>query len=308
MTILELKAKWDTISPYPGGFLLISGEHPLSFHVGYTGKAQRCFMVLNCGEISKLPSSKAVEVDCVSLGDGSKALRFLLNYDSLEDIFIKLCWDLIDSSYAAPNPVQKIVEQYKSWFRLLQQSSKSLMSSELIKGTIGELLYLEEIIDVIGPADAVNSWTGPEGSDQDFNFTEGWAEIKAVKISADRVKLTSLQQLDRPDQGKLIVYFMDKTSSGGSMTISLPEQIDIVKNKLSNPRLEDVLLCKLAKNGYFEGDAENYKEIRYRLAEVRKYNVPVEFPRLTRNNVPVEVLECDYYLGFAMIDTYKIQE
>ncbi len=263
-------------------------------------------MILNSGQIDNVPSSKAVHVDCVSLENGTKALRFLLNYDSLDDIFIKLCWDLIEASYADPNPVNRIVEQYKSWFRMLQQAGKNLMPPELIKGTIGELMYLGQLIDEIGPVDAVNSWTGPEGSDQDYNLTEGWIEIKTVKISADKVKIASLQQLDRPDQGRIVVYFMDKTTSAGSMTISLPEQIDIVKEKLKNPKLIDTLMCKLAKNGYSENDVDSYKEIRYRIAEKREYIVPVGFPRLTRKNTPVEVVECEYYLGLAMLEKYRV--
>lgn len=39
-TINDLYEKWNSISPYTGGFLLVSDEHPLSFHIGYLSDSQ----------------------------------------------------------------------------------------------------------------------------------------------------------------------------------------------------------------------------------------------------------------------------
>lgn len=42
------------------------------------------------------------------------------------------------------------------------------MSANAQKGLIGELLYLEYLIDQNGVKHAFESWVGPDGSDQDF--------------------------------------------------------------------------------------------------------------------------------------------
>lgn len=94
-TINDLYEKWNSISPYTGGFLLVSDEHPLSFHIGYLSDSQKCFIVLNTGKLEKISSSKAINVENILLSDNSYALRFSLNYASLDEIFVKLCWDLI---------------------------------------------------------------------------------------------------------------------------------------------------------------------------------------------------------------------
>lgn len=107
ITIKELHRKWNNISPLTGGFLLVSGEHSLSFHIGYVNGENKCFMVLNAGKVDKVPSSKAIYAESIQTIDGNFALRFILNYSSLDELFVKLCWDLIESSMNDEKPVKK---------------------------------------------------------------------------------------------------------------------------------------------------------------------------------------------------------
>ncbi|MFR2318584.1 MAG: PD-(D/E)XK motif protein [Enterocloster sp.] len=305
ISIKELHSKWNNISPLTGGFLLVSGEHPLSFHIGYVNGENKCFIVLNTGKIDKIPSSKAICAENVQTVDGEFALRFILNYPSLDELFVKLCWDLIDSSLTAEKPVEKIVSQYKSWMRLLQQASEGILSSSMQKGLIGELLYLEEKIYEIGEEKAFKAWVGPEGSDQDFIFEYSWSEVKSTSISSDTVTISSVQQLERQEKGYLVVYFMDKISAKGQQTRTLPETAEKVKSLLS-VQYHDELSCKLAKNGYFEKDIERYAAYMYRLAEKRIFLVDTDFPRLTRENIPVEVVNARYDLSLSAIDSHRI--
>lgn len=305
ISIKELHSKWNNISPLTGGFLLVSGEHPLSFHIGYVNGENKCFIVLNTGKIDKIPSSKAIFAENVPTVDGGLALRFILNYPSLDELFVKLCWDLIESSMTSEKPVEKIVSQYKSWMKLLQQASEGILSSSMQKGLIGELLYLEEKINEIGEEKAFRAWVGPEGSDQDFIFEYSWSEVKATSISSDTVTISSVQQLERPEKGHLVVYFMDKTSAKGQQTRTLPETVEKVKSLLS-VQYHDELSCKLAKNGYFEKDIERYAAYMYRLAEKRIFLVDTEFPRLTRDNIPVEVVNARYDVSLSAIDSHRI--
>ena len=308
MTIDELQDKWNLISPYSGGYLLVSGDHPLSFHIGYRGNEQKSFVVLNTGKIDDIVSSKAISVECIQTDNGCFALRFSLSYPSLDEIFIKLCWDLIDSSRYAANPIQKIIDQYSSWRRLLQQVGNGLLSASQQKGLIGELLYFRDTIEMRPPDQVINAWVGPEGGDQDFVFADHWAEIKAVSISANEVEISSLQQLDRNDTGFLIVYFLDRTTSAGLRTLSLPEVILQIRNKFQGSSDLDEFNCKLAKYGFLGKDLDKYQEVRYRLAEKRKYSVDEAFPRLTRNTVPVAIASAKYGISFSAVESNRIQE
>lgn len=304
ISINELHKKWNSISPYAEGYLLVSGEHPLSFHIGYAQEEQKCFIVLNAGKLESVPSSKAISAECVQTVTGEYALRFKLNQPSLDELFIKLCWDLIDSSQLAAKPVEKIIFQYKSWMRLLQQAKLGLLSSSAQKGLIGELMFLEEQIDLLGKTKALQAWVGPEGSDQDFIFEEFWAEIKSTSIASESITISSIQQLDCNNGGSLIVYFMDKTSSKGQNTETLPDIVNRIGGIFTFQQYDE-FFCKLAKAGYFAKDAEQYSTYRYKFAEKRVYDIKNLFPRLIRENIPTEIINARYELSLTAIDRFR---
>lgn len=308
MTINDLYEKWNSISPYTGGFLLVSDEHPLSFHIGYLSDSQKCFIVLNTGKLEKISSSQAINVENILLRDNSYALRFSLNYPSLDEIFVKLCWDLMSASKDDPEPIKKIAAQYKKWLRLLHQIGNGLLPPHSQKGLIGELMYLADLIDKHSESTALGEWVGPEGADQDFNFKSGWAEIKTTIIAGTSVQVSSLQQFDRSDEGTLIVYFLDKTTSNGTATISLNEVVEMVASKILTQSNKDLLELKLAKCGYQSKNADEYSAYRFKLAEKRMYCVSSKFPRLTKGNVPSAIIEAQYRIDLPSIETFRKKE
>lgn len=305
LTIEDLYKKWNSISPYVDGFLLASDDHPLSFHIGYSTGSQKCFIVLNTGKLEKISSSKAINVENILLNDNSFALRFSLNYPSLDEIFVKLCWDLMSASKDDHNPIEKIVAQYKKWLKLLQQIGNGLLPTHSQKGLIGELLYLADLIDRKGEKKAINEWVGPEGADQDFNFDDGWAEVKTTNIAGNSVLISSLQQFDRLDEGTLIVYFLDKTSSTGTSTISLNKAVELVASKVLSKPNRDILELKLAKCGYQSKNADEYSSYRFKLSEMRMYHVAPDFPRLIKDNVSPAVIEAQYRIDLPSIESFR---
>ena len=292
---------------YSDGYYLVSGlAHPLQFHIGYFG-GRKCFVVLDTGRIDRVISSKAITAEPFEPGAGRHSLRFILNYPSLEDLFIKLCWDLIDASRSDPDPAARILQQYNNWLRLLQQVSMRALSASAQKGLCGELLFLRDRIDIIGEQAALDAWTGPDGSDQDYIFSDYWAEVKAVSASADSVRISSLQQLDRNDKGYLVVYFLDTTTSSGLQTTSLNDLVDDIRHLLGIGRERDCFDCKLAKYGYFDKDRDKYKDRRYRIGERRFFLVTADFPKLIRTTVPSEVVSAKYDLSIPAIQDYETE-
>lgn len=306
MTINELQEKWNSISPYSDGFYLISGDHPLSFHIGYYGE-QKCFMILNTEKIDEITSSKSISTDCVELEDGSYSLRFVLNCASLDELFIKLCWDLINSSYNSSQPTQYILNRFCMWISLLQKKGNRLLSDSILKGLAGELLYIKDLlIEGKNPEMVLNSWIGPEGGDQDFIFADTWSEIKATSISATTITISSLQQLEQQCDGNLVIYFMDKTSSKGIHTFSLPQVVSEINDLICNPKQLDLFFCKLAMCGYCMGDSDKYNEIRYNYIEKRTYLVSKSFPKLIRKSVPMGINSAVYQIDLSIIEPFRI--
>ena len=212
----------------------------------------------------------------------------------------------MESSKNSENPIEQICNQYSKWMRLLQAATDDILSSSEQKGLIGELLYLQEILDELEPSEALNAWVGPEGSDQDFIFAHSWAEIKAVSITATDVQISSLQQLDQDDKGHLVVFFMDKTSNTGAQNISLPKVIYQVEERLPTELLRDSFYCKLAQYGYLNRDKEKYSSTYYRFAECRKYEILNDSPKLVRANVPDAVVNAKYILDLLMLEEWKV--
>ena len=307
-TITELFEKWNSITPYSDGFLLVSDDHPLAFHIGIQGENEKVFIVLNTGKVNGIASSKAVAAENIQVENGSYALRFSLRYPSLDELFVKLCWDLMVSSKDAADPLKQFIDQYAKWQRLLQRVNDSILPASIQKGLIAELLFMNERAQKEGIENTLSAWVGPEGADQDFDFSTYWAEVKSTTIAGNTVIISSLQQLDRADKGFLTVYFMDKTTSHGQSIVTLDSAVSAIENMLKSDEQRDIFSCKLARVGFQDKDREKYKGYRFRLNNCSVYTVIEGFPRLTKNTVPAEITDARYELNLAAIASFSTQE
>lgn len=161
LTINQLNKIWKEASSNSSGFLLADNEHPVEVHLGYDN-GQRCFIVMNSGTVDNIVSSKAITTKNVITGK-TKSLLFILKYESLEDIFSNLCWDLITYTRFSKNPIIDMVNRFNNWQNLLQKLPNNILSINSQKGLIGELLYLEYLIDNFNEKIAIESWVGPDG-------------------------------------------------------------------------------------------------------------------------------------------------
>lgn len=303
-TICEIEEIWKRASQNDTGFLLADPTHPIEFHIGFQN-GQKCIMAINTGKLDSIYSSKAINAKNIIIGS-KYSLMFTLNYDVFDEIFTKLCWDLIEYTRGSCTPIFDLVNRFSNWQELLQKIPEGLLSTTQQKGLIGELLYLEKLIDEIGVDDALRSWVGPEGADQDFLTDEYWAEIKSTTSSSDSISISSLQQLDRDDNGRLVVFFIDKTSSSGLSTFSLSEVFSRIMGKIDTTKNKDLFICKLTKVGFYKNDTEKYQKVRFLLSGEKTYLISNSFPKLTKNNVPTEVIGAKYGISLSAIDSYKI--
>lgn len=305
LSLEELQNKWDSIDPLTGGFLLVSSSNKLSFHIGHIGMSNKCLMVSGVFDKQPIVSSVAITADYVMLDSGKLALKFVLNYPSLDEVFIKLCWDLMNVACGNENAEEAILQRFKSWMKLFQKGANSILSVNQQKGLIGEILFLEEKMHDLGENKAIEAWVGPEGADQDFVFMDSWSEIKTTTIASESITISSVQQLGGIFPGELVVYFMDKTSANGKNVISLPILVERVKSNLSTNN-QNLFMCKLALLGYLDKDSDIYINNRFNVKEKRTYNVNVSFPKLTPYNLPSEIVNARYELSLAAIDRFRL--
>ena len=165
MLFKDLKDKWDNIPAKGNGFLKLGLNHPLDLQIGYSINAYKSFVVMDTGVIKNIPSSFAVKVTNVQLKDSTWILEFQLIHAKFEEEFLKLCWDMIEYSFAEKQPLNALIYRYMTWQKLLQYENKNVMSFQRQKGLLGELLYLLKVIDNCGVEYAIDSWVGPDGGD-----------------------------------------------------------------------------------------------------------------------------------------------
>jgi hypothetical protein len=287
-------------------YLALNVDHPLRFEIGYHTNGHKSFAVMDAGDgISDVPSSYAIDASVRPLTNGSNVIDFQLVHNSFEDIFLELCWDMIDYSGKAKNPRRALINRYLCWQKLFQKSGNMTLSKQTQKGLLGELLYLQNEIERLGGEKAILSWAGPGGGDQDFIFEKSWSEIKTTSATSDNVTISSLEQLDQDNPGTLIVYKLEETTPGADR-ISLTGKVNEIRKILSDDEINlDRFEIKLLMYGYRKNDEEKYNQVQYRFISRNDYSVDERFPKLTKKDVPNEIIKCNYTLSLASLERFR---
>lgn len=188
---------------------------------------------------------------------------------------------------------------------MLESQKVGLLDERSRKGLLGELLFLKQRLESTESfLSAVQGWSGAEGGDQDFIYSEGWYEIKSLGASATTVTISSMEQLARMDDGELVIMRIDKTVPEQANAISLNDVVQQLTVKLleSSEALE-VFQSKLVAYGYL--DLQDYSEQKYCWSGTQQYKVDSTFPRLVRQSVPTQIVSLSYELSLSAIRKWQ---
>lgn len=304
----ELRNKWNSISYLHGGYLQLGVNHPLEWHVGYFSPNAKAVVIVTDEPAENLESSKSIQVFCNLRKDGRYAISLTLTAQDEEDVFVTMCGDMI--SFSADSSNQKealllLLKRYAAWHKLLQRRSNAMLSEAEQKGLIGELLYLKDRIERdMDVLTALAGWVGPEGADQDFVYTDGWHELKTTGAASAEITISSVEQLNNPDDGELVVTRIDKCSPAhaGAFTLyGLVHQVISMINSI--PTAKEILIQKLAVAGYI--DIKDYDQQSFVFSSRQKYIVNSSFPRFLRDSIPAEVVNLKYTLSLPSLAAWK---
>lgn len=311
ITVELIHGKWASIDYYDGGYIQVGVKHPLEWYIGYEKIDQKTLLLLTAKEPELLPTSKSLVVSKGLRTDGRWALSLTLMRTEQESVFETLCADIITYSQTAEDEASALllaVKRYKQWNKLLEYQKKSLMDESNRKGLLGELIYLCDVFSSGYPVlPAVQGWVGPDGADQDFIYSDGWSEIKSAGISAASVTISSLEQLSNYDPGELVVMYLDKCAPERSGAVSLGEQVDLALAQASeNPDALSLLESKLSRYGYI--DLPEYREQKYIFSGKIRFRVDADFPRLTTDTTPSQVISAQYTISLAGIEAWRLED
>lgn len=304
-----LLEKWDKLSHHNSGYVRIDGTHPLDWHIGYEDISQKSLLLLCDDEPESVPSSKSILSSFGQRGDGKWAIAFRLVRNENEEVFIRLCCDLIESSRTQANSrhgIQYAIKRYKQWSKLMEQQKNGLLSESDRKGLLGEIIHLQQCMaQGTSQQEAVTCWMGPEGADQDFIFSTIWHEVKATGIGSKTVSISSLEQLNVAFPGLLVLYFVDKTAPNENASFTLLSKMAEIRDALKNNQTAlNLFNEKLLRRGFI--DVKEYEDYWYRLSGTQRYKVDNTFPKLINSNVPSQIASAGYEISLNAIESWRV--
>lgn len=308
-TANKLRDAWEKIDPSQSGTLLIETSGPLDWYVGYRTSQNIEVAIVTQNPIDVIESSKSICVTCNVRKDKKYYISFLLTEKSEKDVFITMCSDIIDYSSAAEDEkkaLRKVSTRYKKWRRLMAKKKTSILTDSERKGLIGELLFLNELFDSPKPrGEVLAGWVGPEGANQDFVYDEGWTEIKTTEQASDKIVIHSLDQLgDRSTHGTLRINRVEICAPELEGAFTLKQLVERTRSRLSNDLdMIDTFDVKLCDIGYIDLDV--YDRYFYKFISYCDYDINDTFPRITRDILSYEIINCSYSISIPAINAWK---
>lgn len=305
----KLREIWKRIDPYQPGSLLVDTDGPLDWYAGYRTSKNIEIAIVSDFKLEKLESSKSVAATCNLRKDGKFYISFLLTENEEKNVFITMCSDIIDASSESNDEkeaLSKVASRYNQWRRLMAKKYGSVLSDSERKGLIGELLYLNEILDSPRKqSDILAGWVGPDGGDQDFVYDGSWTEVKTTEQSSDKVEIHSFEQLgNHLNHGTLRIYRVDACAPEFPGAFTLRSLVQKTKQRfLGNLDLAELFDLKLSSIGYI--DIEVYDNYSYKVFSHDDYDVNDTFPRITRDEIAPEIVNCIYIISIPAINRWK---
>lgn len=235
---------------------------------------------------------------------------YLLDND-LKDIFslfIQNILEEIEKSVTESEAIKTTLNIVSKWKKLFDKINFNGLSLEQQKGMIGELLFLNILLDDEKTiANAVNYWTGTEQDFQAKDFTLGsvGVEVKFTASKQPRIKVSNERQLDAENLSELflILYSTEAVKDNG---ISLNSIVEQTRQKISIEEERSLFNAKLQLNGYFDEDKEHYGRM-YSLKRTFVFNVSSEFPKIIKEQLPLGIYDTSYSIEISAVENFIVE-
>jgi len=235
---------------------------------------------------------------------------YLLDND-LKDIFslfIQNILEDIENSITENEAIAITLNVVSKWKKLFDKINFNGLSLEQQKGLIGELLFLNFLLNEPKTlASAVNAWTSTEQDFQAKDFTLGSVgiEIKFTSSKQPRIKVSNERQLDAENLSELflVLYSTEAVKDNGFSLNSLVEQ---TRQKISTEEERSFFNVKLQLNGYFDEDKEHYGKM-YSLKKTFALAVTSQFPKIVKNQLPLGIYDTSYSIEISAVENFIIE-
>jgi hypothetical protein len=253
-----------------------------------------------------------VEIRVLDSKKGKKDITIILSDNDLMDVFILFLEDLIKSlkTINDENNIPLILnEKVGYWGKLFAKIKGELLSKERQRGLYGELTFLNTLLNRSNDfVKTISSWTGPDGSNQDFSNGLTAVEVKSSKATKPTVNIASELQLDWTilDNLYLHVIHLDELNNGPD---TLKKLIEVIKQRVEkHHNLLRLFEEKLDLVGIPFGEEKHYNEVGFIIRSQRAYEVQNGFPVLineTINNKAIHNVK--YQIDLTALEPFETE-
>lgn len=261
--------------------------------------------------IHTLPQTRGIEMDFDKRDARVGALRVILTDPSLREVFNPLASDIAAVAHTQPagvGAVMAAVRRFEYWRQMLQSLVDSGLAPQSRRGLFGELVLLHDyLLEALPGAKAVAAWTGPTGTNQDFQLSGSAIEVKTSSGKEPQTLVISNErELDETGTGQLILAHFSLDERRGGSGESLNVIVDRARDRIADPVARDALDGLLVRAGYLRQQHDLYDEPRYTVRKQRFWRVIEEFPRITEADLRPGVGDCEYRISIAGLDQYVL--
>jgi hypothetical protein len=255
---------------------------------------------------------KGVEIYSLPNEAESKTELYIYLLDNeLKDIFslfIQNILEDIEKSVTEIEAIKTTLNVVSKWKKLFDKINFNGLSIEQQKGLIGELLFLNTLLnDEKTSPNAVNTWTGAEQDFQAKDFTLGsvGVEVKFTSSKQPRIKVSNERQLDAENLSELflILYSTEAVKDNG---ISLNSIVEQTRQKISTADERSIFNAKLQLNGYFDDDKEHYGRM-YSLKRTFLFIVKSDFPKIIKGQLPLGIYDTSYSIEISAVENFIVE-
>lgn len=249
---------------------------------------------------------KGSEIFKIEVGNEIELHIYLLDND-LKDIFtlfIENILDEISNCKTENEAIIKTLNVFLRWKKLFENIPSHCLTIEQQKGLIGELLFLNCLIDNKTTEQAINSWTSTERDFEakDFIIGSTGIEIKFTSASHPKIQISNEKQLDSDNLDFLFLVFYEAEAVKEN-GISLNSIIEQTRTKIKSDILLDLFNSKLTLNNYFDLDSENYKTM-FSIKNIFHFHVTENFPKITKKQISIGIFDTTYSIEISAIESY----
>ena len=268
----------------------------------------------NIPDLNSLPLSRGFELKLFTRTktfESYATLELKLIDFRFSDIFSILVTDILTNLKEVTEErevIKSFIKRIIKWQQFLEKYGNEGLSENEQRGLYGELWFLREyMLSSLGIKEGIDSWKGPSGKSQDFQFLNWAVEVKTtIEKQHQKIYISNEQQLDDIGLDRLFLQHISLVKMNKETGETLQCIVEDVKRLISSdPCASKKFNDYLIEAGYLDAHNCKYDNVSYVVKSSNIFEVRDEFPRILERDLPNGVGDIRYSISVAECMHYK---